>query len=84
MGSAWSRTPCDEHASDRQPDRAPLAGRRARVARLLCDTAAYLQDGGWVFVDPVSGKGTSWGYWDPAQLNGVPGKPDEVTAHHIT
>ena len=50
---------------------------RDRIARLLCDTAAYIQDGGYVFVDPVSGKGTSWGYWDPAQLNGVPGKPDE-------
>jgi hypothetical protein len=50
---------------------------RARAARLLCDSMAYIQDGGWVLVDPVSRKGTSWGYWDPAQLNGVPGKPDE-------
>jgi hypothetical protein len=25
----------------------------------------------------VSGKGTSWGYWDPGSLNGVPGKPNE-------
>ena len=28
-------------------------------------------------MDPISGKGTSWGYWDPEQLNGVPGKPNE-------
>ena len=50
---------------------------RARVARLVCSTAAYIVDGGYVFVDPVSGNGTSWAYWDPAQLNGVPGKPNE-------
>ena len=50
---------------------------RARVARLVCSTAGYIVDGGYVFVDPVSGKGTSWAYWDPAQLNGVPGKPNE-------
>eukprot|EP00040_Diaphanoeca_grandis_P035874 m.226675 g.226675 ORF g.226675 m.226675 type:complete len:542 (-) comp33500_c1_seq1:160-1785(-) len=50
---------------------------RGRVSRLLCDTATYLLDGKLVFVDPISKKGTSWGYWDPAQLNGVPGKPNE-------
>ena len=50
---------------------------RTRVARPLCQTMAYLQDNGYIFVDPISGKGTSWGYWDPGQLNGVPGKPDE-------
>lgn len=53
------------------------AAERVRVGRLLCATAAYLQDGGWVFVDPVTKRGTTWGYWDPAQLNGVPGKMDE-------
>ena len=50
---------------------------RARAARLLCASVAYIQDGGYKFIDPVSKKGTSWGYWDPAQLNGVPGKPNE-------
>ena len=50
---------------------------RARVARPLCQSMTYVQDAGYIFVDPISGKGTSWGYWDPAQLNGVPGKPNE-------
>lgn len=50
---------------------------KRRVANLLCDTAGYLLDGGLKFIDPISKKGTSWGYWDPASLNGVPGKPNE-------
>lgn len=53
------------------------ATERARAARLLCATAAYLEDGAWLLVDPVTKRGTTWGYWDPAQLNGVPGKPGE-------
>ena len=50
---------------------------KTRVANLLCDTAAYLLEGGLKFIDPISKKGTSWGYWDPGQLNSVPGKPNE-------
>ncbi len=52
---------------------------KARVARSLCDTADYLLKGGLRFIDPVSGRGTSWGYWDPEQLNAVgpSGKPNE-------
>ena len=48
-----------------------------RVAEKLCNTAEYLLDGNLRFIDPISKKGTSWGYWDPEQLNGVPGKPNE-------
>ena len=48
-----------------------------RVAEKLCNTAEYLLDGNLQFIDPISKKGTSWGYWDPEQLNGVPGKPNE-------
>ena len=50
---------------------------RARVAKLLCDSAAYLVDGGLQFIDPITKQRTSWGYWDPASLNGVPGKMNE-------
>jgi hypothetical protein len=50
---------------------------RERVAVKLCATADYLLQGNLRFIDPVSGKGTSWGYWDPDQLNGIPGKPNE-------
>ena len=50
---------------------------RARVAHLLCDTVNYIVDGGFDFIDPISHKRTSWGYWSPSALNGVPGKPDE-------
>lgn len=56
---------------------AQTVAEKARVARPLCQTVGYILDGGLIFIDPISGKGTSWGYWDPAQLNGVPGKPDE-------
>jgi hypothetical protein len=56
---------------------AETSSEKRRVANLLCDTAGYLVDGGLKFIDPISKKGTSWGYWDPAQLNGVPGKPNE-------
>ena len=48
-----------------------------RIATTLCNTANYLVEGDLLFIDPISKKGTSWGYWDPAQLNGVPGKPNE-------
>jgi hypothetical protein len=50
---------------------------RDRVANTLCATADYLLQGKLRFIDPISGKGTSWGYWDPEQLNGIPGKPNE-------
>ena len=50
---------------------------RARVAHLLCDTVNYIVDGGFDFIDPISKQRTSWGYWSPSTLNGVPGKPDE-------
>eukprot|EP00936_MAST-01D_sp_MAST-1D-sp1_P001367 g1367.t1 len=56
---------------------AQSAPERARVAALLCASAAYIVDGGYIFVDPVSQRGTSWGYWSPELLNGVPGKPNE-------
>ena len=38
---------------------------------------SYILLGKLKLIDPVSGKGTSWGYWDPIQLNGIPGKPNE-------
>ena len=50
---------------------------RTRVANLLCDSVEYIVDGGFEFIDPVTHKRTSWGYWSPRTLNGVPGKPDE-------
>ena len=50
---------------------------RARAAAPLCATVANIVDSGFILVDPVTGKGTSWGYWDPDQLNRVPGKPGE-------
>ena len=43
----------------------------------LCATVQYIVDGGLVYIDPVTGNRTTWGYWDPLDLNGVPGKPGE-------
>ena len=37
----------------------------------------YIVDGGLVYIDPITGNGTTWGYWAPRLLNGVPGKPGE-------
>lgn len=56
---------------------AQTAEEKQRVASKLCASADYLVKGGLKFIDPVSGRGTTWGYWDPAELNGVPGKPNE-------
>jgi hypothetical protein len=50
---------------------------RRRVALPICRTAKYIVDGGFVFIDPFTGNRTSWGYWDPAELNGIPGKDGE-------
>jgi hypothetical protein len=52
-------------------------GERERVAGTMCDTADYLIRGDLKFIDPVTNVGTHWGYWDPEQLNGIPGKPNE-------
>ena len=56
---------------------ARTATEKRRAARLLCSSAAYLVDGGFQLIDPITKKRTSWGYWDPASLNGVPGKMNE-------
>ena len=50
---------------------------KARLASTLCATVQYIVDGGLVYIDPLTGNRTTWGYWDPADLNGVPGKPGE-------
>lgn len=50
---------------------------RARIAAPLCKSAAYIVDHGMTLFDPSTGRRTTWGYWDPADLNGVPGKMDE-------
>lgn len=44
---------------------------KARLARPLCATVQYIVDGGLVFIDPVTENRTTWGYWDPTNLNGV-------------
>ena len=38
---------------------------RARIAATVCATVDYVVKGGLVYVDPVTGKRTTWGYWDP-------------------
>ena len=38
---------------------------RARIAATVCATVDYIVKGGLVYVDPVTGKRTTWGYWDP-------------------
>jgi hypothetical protein len=50
---------------------------RRRAALPICRTAKYIVDGGFTFIDPFTGDRTSWGYWDPAELNGIPGKDGE-------
>ena len=50
---------------------AVTAQEKARLARPLCATVQYIVDGGLVYIDPVTGNRTTWGYWDPANLNGV-------------
>ncbi len=52
---------------------------KLRVARLLCNAAAYIVDHGFIYVDPLTGNRTSWGYWSPSILNAVGnlGKPNE-------
>ena len=37
----------------------------ATVAATVCATVDYVVKGGLVYVDPVTGKRTTWGYWDP-------------------
>ena len=44
---------------------------KLRAARLLCNAAAYIVDHDFVYVDPLTGNRTSWGYWSPPILNGV-------------
>jgi hypothetical protein len=44
---------------------------RIRVARLMCNLASYIVDGGYVYIDPLTGNRTTWGYWSPAILNAV-------------
>lgn len=56
---------------------AETADEQARLARTLCATVQYIVDGGFVYIDPITGNRTTWGYWDPGNLNGVPGKPGE-------
>ncbi len=52
---------------------------KLRAARLLCNAAAYIVDHDFIYVDPLTGNRTSWGYWSPAILNAVGslGKPNE-------
>ena len=50
---------------------------KKRIENTLCQTAQYIINGQLKFIDPISKQGTSWGYWDPEQLNGIPGKPNE-------
>ena len=38
---------------------------RARIAATVCATVDYVVKGGLVYVDPVTGNRTTWGYWDP-------------------
>jgi hypothetical protein len=44
---------------------------KVRIARLLCDTTSYIVDHDFVFIDPLTGNRTSWGYWSPQILNAV-------------
>lgn len=49
---------------------------RARIARLICAMTSYIVDNKFMYVD-VTGYNTTWGYWAPDVLNGIPGKPNE-------
>jgi hypothetical protein len=52
-------------------DLAQTEPEKVRVARLICNTASYIVDGGFNFIDPLTGNRTTWGYWSPDILNGV-------------
>eukprot|EP01049_Picozoa_sp_SAG25_P008797 SAG25_NODE_821_length_5214_cov_2.405670_3_plen_480_part_00 len=44
---------------------------KRRVATLLCDMTAYIVDADFIFIDPLTGNRTTWGYWSPEILNAV-------------
>ena len=55
---------------------------KLRAARLLCNAAAYIVDHEFVYVDPLTGNRTSWGYWSPSILNGVGVGPSNGVGNH--
>ena len=70
MGHVWAFTAVHQMLATTDAE-------RARVAYHLCKAVKYIVDAGFVFVDPNTGRRTTWGYWSPELLNGVPGKMDE-------
>eukprot|EP00040_Diaphanoeca_grandis_P025094 m.138576 g.138576 ORF g.138576 m.138576 type:complete len:931 (+) comp30003_c0_seq3:3-2795(+) len=44
---------------------------KVRIARLICNAASYIVDGGLNYIDPLTHNRTTWGYWSPTILNGV-------------
>jgi hypothetical protein len=42
-----------------------------RAAAMICNMASYIVDHGFVYLDPLTGNRTTWGYWSPEILNGV-------------
>lgn len=55
---------------------------KLRAARLLCNAAAYIVDHEFVYMDPLTGNRTSWGYWSPPILNGVGVGPSNGVGNH--
>ena len=51
---------------------ATTAAERVRIAEPMCRMVAHIVDAGFLLVDPITGRHTTWGYWDPATLNKVP------------
>jgi len=43
---------------------------RARVVRLVRDTVSYIMNNNYTLIDPTTGKHTTWGMWNPLELNG--------------
>jgi hypothetical protein len=50
---------------------AETAHEKLRVGRLICSMVAYIVENGFLFIDPLTGNRTTWGYWSPAILNGM-------------
>jgi hypothetical protein len=70
MGHVWAFTAVHQLL-------AKTAAEKRRVARSLCKAVKYIVDGGDDFIDPTTGRRTTWGYWDSTKLNGIPGAMDE-------
>ena len=45
---------------------------KAQVSQVITDLVGYIVDNNFTLIDPVTNKPTSWGFWDPAKIDGNP------------